>query len=327
MQLPIELQEAIQALTQPLSTRNLREAREKLSADYRKGASSSQAFQDRSQLVSYLATRMPATYAANARVFQAIQERLPQFQCHRLLDLGAGPGTASWAALEVFAELAELHLLEREPSMIEIGKRLSANQPILKKATWQCAPLQGNWRCESADLAVLSYVFAEMNREESASLLKRLFEEKISLIAILEPGTPQGFERIRFFRDLALQQGAQLIAPCPHSFACPMQGKNWCHFSARTERTRLHRQLKQGSLGYEDEKYSYVVYAKPNFTLSPVEGRVIHSPQKGSGFVRLPLCAKEGILREITVTRSDKENYRSARDSEWGSLWDCQTIP
>ncbi|HEX2582804.1 MAG TPA: small ribosomal subunit Rsm22 family protein [Chlamydiales bacterium] len=321
MQLPIELQEAIQALTQTRSTKNLREAREKLSADYRKGASSANAFQDSSQLVSYLATRMPATYAANVRVFQAIRERLPQFQCRSLFDLGAGPGTASWAALEIFAELSELHLVERESSAIQIGQQLSAHQPILREAKWQCSPLQGNWRCEAADLAVLSYVFAEMNRAESLSLLRRLFEEKISLVAIVEPGTPQGFERIRLFRELALQQGAQIIAPCPHPFACPMQGNDWCHFSARAERTRLHRQLKQGSLGYEDEKYSYVVYAKPNFTLPPMEGRVIRSPQKGSGFVRLSLCSNEGTLQEITVTRSDRENYRSARDSEWGSIW------
>ncbi len=321
MQLPIELQEAIGALTETLSTRDLREAREKISADYRTGAPSARAFQDSNQLFSYLVTRMPATYAANAMVFQAIRERLPQFQCHTLLDLGAGPGTASWAALEIFAELEELHLIEREQSAIEIGKKLSANKPVLERAKWQCASLNGKWPIESADLAVLSYVFAEMDREESVSLLSRLFEKNISLVAILEPGTPKGFERIRFFREIALQKGAQIIAPCPHRFTCPMQGNDWCHFPARVERTRLHRQLKQGSLGYEDEKYSYVVYAKPNFVLTPIKARITRFPQKGSGFVRLPLCAENGKLQEITVTRSDTENYRLARDSEWGSIW------
>jgi ribosomal protein RSM22 (predicted rRNA methylase) len=321
MQLPIELQEAIVALTQSLSTKNLRQAREKVSSDYRKEAPSAKAFQDSNQFFSYLVTRMPATYAANAKVFQAIQERLPQFQCRSLLDLGAGPGTASWAALETFAELSELHLIEQEATAIEISKKLSANKPGWEKAEWQHASLDGEWKMGSADLAVLSYVLAELDREKSLTLLERLYKENISLVAIIEPGTPRGFERIRYFREVALQKGAQIIAPCPLPFACPMPPDDWCHFSARVERTRLHRQLKEGSLGYEDEKYSYVVYAKPNFVLSPIEGRVVRPPQKSSGFVRLPLCAKDGKLKEITVTRSDKENYRSARDSEWGSVW------
>ncbi len=320
MQLPLELQEAIEALTQAFSTKDLKKARQQVSEDYRKGEASAKAFRNSSQLFSYLATRMPATYAANVRVFQALRERLPQFRCGSFLDLGAGPGTASWAALEVFEGLSELHLIEREAMAIEIGKKLSVNSPVLQKAQWHQASLEEKWPVEGADLAVLSYVFAELNRERSSSLLDRLFEKNIPIVAIIEPGTPKGFERIRFFRDYVLQKGAQIIAPCPHQYACPMPSNDWCHFSARVERTRLHRQLKEGSLGYEDEKFSYIIYAKSNFDLSSARGRVVRSPQKGSGYVRIPLCANEGVLKEITVTKSDKENYRIARDLEWGSL-------
>lgn len=319
MQLPVELQEAIESLIQSQSTKHLREAREKVSADYRQGIASANAFQNKGQLLSYLITRMPATYAANAKVFQAIRQRLPQFQCRSLLDLGAGPGTASWAALETFPELAKLHLIERESKAIDIGKKLS---PLWKGAHWECASLESNWQIGPTDLAILSYVFAEMSQEKSRLLLERLMKENISLVAIIEPGTPKGFERIRFFREIALQKGAQIIAPCPHPYECPMQGKDWCHFSARVERTRLHRQLKEGSLGYEDEKFSYLVFANSSFVLEPIEGRLVRAPLKGSGFVKLPVCAKEGKLKEITVTRSDKEKYRLARDMEWGDVWE-----
>ena len=314
MQLPFELQRAIEALTETFSTKNLRSAREKVSADYRQGQRSS--FQNKEELLSYLVTRMPATYAANREVFQAIRERLPEFQVKSLLDLGAGPGTASWAALDTFVELERLYLIEREQNAIEIGKKLG-----LGHADWQCAALEDSWQTGSVDLAILSYVFAEMSQKNSLVLLERLFKEKISLIAIIEPGTPKGFEKILSFREFALQKGAQIIAPCPHHFQCPMQGNSWCHFSARVERSRLHRQLKEGSLGFEDEKYSYLVFANRSKNLPMIEGRVVRSPFKGSGFVKLPLCAQDGKLKEITVTRSDKENYRIARDIKWGDIW------
>jgi ribosomal protein RSM22 (predicted rRNA methylase) len=213
-------------------------------------------------------------------------------------------------------------LIERERAVIKIGQKLSANNPAWKRAEWQCASLDE--RCivgRSADLAVLSYVVAELSQDKTVALIDRLFEEKIALVAIIEPGTPKGFERIRFLREYSLLKGAQIIAPCPHHFACPTPPSDWCHFSARVERTRLHRQLKGGSLGHEDEKYSYVVYGNPNFPLIPITGKVIRPPHKGSGFVRLPLCVQSGGLKDITVTRSDKEKYRSARDAEWGSIY------
>ena len=100
-----------------------------------------------------------------------------------------------------------------------------------------------------------------------------------------------------------------------------MHGGDWCHFSARIERTRLHRLLKEGTLGHEDEKYSYVVFAKNSLTMAPFKGRVVRHPQKGSGFVRLSLCDSSGELIQETITRSNKALYRSARDAEWGTAW------
>jgi ribosomal protein RSM22 (predicted rRNA methylase) len=94
---------------------------------------------------------------------------------------------------------------------------------------------------------------------------------------------------------------------------------DWCHFSQRVERTSQHRQLKGGALGYEDEKFSYLIAAKS--TVPSKGARIVRHPSKHSGHVQLALCTAEGKLENHTVTRSSKEAYKRARKVEWGDLW------
>ncbi|MDE3045024.1 MAG: hypothetical protein KGJ02_00035 [Verrucomicrobiota bacterium] len=316
--LPPELQQGIEAFLENIDLKTLKAARESTSADYRKGADSHHTFQNRSQLLSYLVTRLPATYGAALQVFGQMQERLPNQPIRSLIDLGAGPGSATWAALDVFPDLQQLFLFEREFQVIEVGKKLSAlsAHPAWKEAQWQESSLD-SLTLPKADLAVLSYVIAEI--PFYSQLIHRLFESEISFIAIIEPGTPAGFERIRSIRAIAIQQKWNIVAPCPHLFSCPMKEGHWCHFAARIERSRLHRQLKEGALGYEDEKYSYLILGKD--PLPPLEGRVVGTPHKASGHVRLPLCAADGKLKEIIISRREKSIYKKARKAEWGTAW------
>jgi ribosomal protein RSM22 (predicted rRNA methylase) len=86
---------------------------------------------------------------------------------------------------------------------------------------------------------------------------------------------------------------------------------DWCHFSQRVERTSQHRQLKGGALGYEDEKFSYLIAAKS--TVLSKGARIVRHPGKHSGHVQLALCTAEGKLENHTVTRSSKEAYKRAR--------------
>ena len=52
------------------------------------------------QVAAYAAARMPGCYAAVARVLDELRLRLPDFTPRSMLDFGAGPGTAIWAARE-----------------------------------------------------------------------------------------------------------------------------------------------------------------------------------------------------------------------------------
>jgi ribosomal protein RSM22 (predicted rRNA methylase) len=139
-------------------------------------------------------------------------------------------------------------------------------------------------------------------------------------LVIVGPGTPKDFERLVGLRRSLISAGAHLVAPCPHHDECPMWAANdWCHFAQRIERTAVHRRLKQGSLGYEDEKFSFLVAAKQ--PIGRASARIVRHPQKNPGHVQLQLCTPTGLQRE-TIGKSQRERYRAARKSEWGDSWE-----
>ena len=59
------------------------------------------------EAIAYTAVRFPATYAANVYVMTEILRNLPDFRPRSVLDFGAGPATASLAALRVFSPTLE----------------------------------------------------------------------------------------------------------------------------------------------------------------------------------------------------------------------------
>jgi ribosomal protein RSM22 (predicted rRNA methylase) len=205
--------------------------------------------------------------------------------------------------------------VERSHEAIALGQKLAtfSPHPALQSAQWLHQSVTDPF--PAADAAVLSYVLNEVEPSLRSALIAGCWE-RVSLLVLVEPGTPQGFEIIRKAREQLIALRAHLIAPCPHALACPMQRPDWCHFAARVERTRLHRYLKEGTLGYEDEKFSYLVAAKmagPSIT-----GRLVRPPLKQSGHVRVTVCSNRGQIEEKVITRKDKAAYRNARKAEWG---------
>ena len=123
-------------------------------------------------------------------------------------------------------------------------------------------------------------------------------------------------------RDLLISAGANLLAPCPHVRECPMLGipGQWCHFAARVERTSIHRRIKRGTLGHEDEKFSYLIFSRNS--VSCAGARIVRRPLKYPGHVNLQLCAQEGLKAE-TISRKQKELYRAARNANGELMAGC----
>jgi len=319
MDLPKDLIVNLESLLSKINLQKLSLSSQKISTKYREGKQGTAPYlTTEEERLAYLAARLPATYAANCAVLKEVVLRQPDFSPVSLLDIGAGPGTATWAAMQTFMQLKKFTLFEKDLGLISLGKRLmEGNSQLLASSEWQQGDLEKEPHFTPHDLVILSYSLGEIPSQFWPFLLMQIWQNTNKILVIIEPGTPLGYERILKMRAELLKLGAQMIAPCPHNQKCPLLPGDWCHFSARLTRSFHHRQAKNASLGYEDENFSYLIMGKTP-QLNP-GGRILRSPEKHSGHVRLRLCTPEGI-EEKTISRKTKEKYAQARKAVRGDL-------
>ncbi|MGB7021465.1 MAG: small ribosomal subunit Rsm22 family protein, partial [Xanthobacteraceae bacterium] len=233
------------------------------------------------------------------------------------LDIGAGPATALWAAADCWPALADAVLVEASPIFRAWGERL-AGGAHLPRITWRTADVAVETiDCPSSDLVILGYTLNELAPNVRQSVLQRLWRATADILVIVEPGTPAGWQRILIARSQLIESGAHVIAPCPHTYACPLQPPDWCHFAQRVARSRLHRQAKEATVPWEDEKFSYIAVSRA--PAATAAARVIAPPRRASGRVTLKLCRPDGSAGEQLLSRRDGTSFKRASRSDWGS--------
>jgi ribosomal protein RSM22 (predicted rRNA methylase) len=318
MELPPALRQAVDEALAGVPLKTLAPATEELSRRYRAETRDGWLHVgDDLSARAYLATRLPATYAAIRAALEAAAEAAPDFSPASLLDVGAGPGTALWAASDRWPALAEALLIEGSAAMRAWGEKLAARAPV-GRIGWRTDDLSVGIaeRLSSRDLVVLAYVLNELAPARRGPLVARLWELTAGVLLIVEPGTPAGHARILAARDQLLAASAHLLAPCPHARACPLTAPDWCHFARRVARSRLHRQAKGGEVPWEDEKFIYLAAAR--WPGRPGRARVLAPPRAASGRMTLKLCRPDGEAAETLFSRRDGLAYRAARRVEWG---------
>jgi ribosomal protein RSM22 (predicted rRNA methylase) len=320
MQLPLQLHQALERELEKVPSSELARASAELTVAYRTpDKAKPPLINSEARRLAYAAVRMPATYAAAHEVLSELKQRHSEVQISSVLDVGAGPGTTTWAVSQLFPEIKQAMLAEQETGLIELGRKLATNATLPFNLKWVQQDVL-HLDAGRHDLVVLSYVIGELAPGDLPNLIERTWNITAGALVIIEPGTPLGYGRIIGVRDVLINAGANLVAPCPHMRECPMlhtRGE-WCHFAARVERTSIHRRIKSGTLGHEDEKFSYVIFSRN--PISHVDARIVRHPLKHTGHVELQLCAQEGLKAE-TVSRKHKDLYHAAREAKWGEAW------
>lgn len=319
--LPQPLRLALEAELEGYSNLELTRAADRLSQRYRADHPAAQPILASPQdTAAYLTTRMPATYAAARQVFDRLAIAQPDLQPRTMLDLGAGTGACSWAAMDSFPSLRSSHLLDASETALAAAVRMLTNSPIAITHSTDRVEGPSGWQNTSDfDLAVGGFLLGELTEPAQETVILEM-ARRAAVVVVIEPGTPTGYRRVLGARTALISAGRHVLAPCPHEHACPLTAtQDWCHFAVRLTRSIRHRHAKGGELGYEDEKYAYVVASS-----QPPPGRsdrILRHPQMRTGHVRMTLCTNDSGIQDVTVSKRHGDPYRDARHAKWGDPW------
>jgi ribosomal protein RSM22 (predicted rRNA methylase) len=313
--LPAELKAALETRLHGLSRSDAAERSATISQTYRGGGGSG-AIRTEADALAYALARMPATYAAVIASLNALIELRPDFAPQSLLDVGAGPGTAAWAAAEGFASLGAFTLLDANTALRTLALELTRDSHRLSAVRYEQGDAGAKLaEASSADLVIASYMINELADAPRAALADLMWARTRDTLLVVEPGTPAGTQRVLDLRRRLIAQGAHVAAPCPHDAECPLAPPGWCHFTQRLPRSRAHKHLKAAELPYEDEKFIYVALSRS--PIGPRPARVLAQPELSKVAVAAELCTPHGIERAI-APRRDKTAYARFRKLNWG---------
>jgi len=325
-QLPADLVRGIDQLVQGVPIGMLRQASARLTEAYRRDAGRVSAIASTADRLAYIGARLPATFHATRSVLKNLNQCGLGGTVTSLLELGAGPAPGLWAAYEQFPSLLKATHVEHDGEMAKLGCHLLKSTVIARgiQSVWngQSVPVSADFG--KHDVTLLAYLVGELDDDVRRQVLSSAWNSTQVALVVIEPGTPAGASRVIQARTWLVRQGGHVAAPCPHSVECPLPDEDWCHFSVRLNRSSLHRQLKGGTLAYEDEKYSYVVITRSAVTRC--QSRVLRHPVFAPRRVTLELCSSDG-LRTQQVTRGNRDDYRRARKIRWGDAWDNTANP
>ncbi len=310
MEFPSELRYAIEQLMSGQDVRALTASAEGISHRYRNESGLGKSLVNSGRdILAYAAVRMPATFGAVSKALELTSEVFDA-EIASVLDVGAGTGAASHAA-EMITDCDNITCLEREEGMISLGKQLMQARGI--EAQWIRTDISATEITQHADMVISSYCLNELSAAARKNAVLKLWNAADKLLLIVEPGTPEGFSQLREARSQLIEAGGYIAAPCPSGGECTLPQGDWCHFTARIARSKLHKQLKGGDAPYEDEKFCFLAVAK---TECAGKTRILRHPKIESGKITLHLCTTQGITDKIVTKKSPL--FKAARKSDSG---------
>lgn len=309
--------------------KDLRNSYAKLSSAYQTKQKASSIRFSKEEAFAYSLGRMPATMAVFSSILKRLKQAVPSFSPHCLLDLGSGPGSALWASFDTLPTLQTFTAIEANPYFIELSQEIAAIFYPALTPIWKQGDilsfLSPSTTEDTYDVTILSYVLGELPHSSYTSLLGKVWDKTKDVLIIINPGTPEGFHSLlkarSFFIQSEFSHPCHILAPCPHAYACPLENKqDWCHFSAYVSRSKAHTIVKEGSLPYEQEKFSYLII-KRGMSETPSPARIIKKPLVRKGHIHLDLCTSEGKEARTTISKRQKEAYLKAKYLSWGDSW------
>lgn len=276
--------------------------------------------------LGYLALRSPSTYSQIYGALHSIRELNPSWKPLGILDIGSGPGTAIWAAKEIFPTLKTGTAIERDRNFIGIGNTVLKSFADLK-VDWVTVDLSKSSPKISGgfDLVIIANVLNEMDSDTRNKTLQFANDSCNGILMIIEPGTPYGFETIKGVAEKL--SSSILIAPYIGNTFIDSEEVNFAQKIKRPEFQKRVRHLQRKNeqpekdrllppSDWEESKYYYLAYSKFKPEIS-VWGRIIEKPKPLKPFVLLKVLTKDGVKTE-RVFKKERDRFKQAKKLKWG---------
>ncbi len=280
---------------------------------------------DLTDALAYLALRVPATYAQAFGALNATKELVENWKPTTVLDIGSGPGTAIWAAKEVWPSLEKAVCIDSDNNFLRIGETIALKAQLPLSISWSKGKVENGFgeRSERYDVVVLGNLLNELPAIERENILEKAYDVCKGVVIVIEPGTPSG-SSITSSAFKRFSSAGNLIAPyIGNSFVT--DNSYYLHFSQRFNRPQFQKRVRQymrndllSSSDVEDAKYSYTAFGKLSPKIQPW-GRVVGNSKIQKGFLEIPVLTHDAISW-IKVMKRNKQQYRFAKELKWGDL-------
>lgn len=238
-----------------------------------------------------------------------------------VLDLGSGPAPMSFASLDHGA--GNITAADRSERVLKLATELAgeAGEPLSVRR-WD--PLKGERIPEgSLDLVIMGHLLNELwvggtdEFGKKADLIEKICGSlnKGGALIVIEPALLLTSRRLLKVRDILVERGYPILAPCLFQGACPALKKegNTCHTDRSWEPPRMVKDIARASGLHRDAlKMSFLALA-PRGTEwpKPPEGRIfriISEMLESNKRLRLVGCGPEGRIG-ISVLERDISDH------------------
>lgn len=220
--------------------------------------------------------------------------------CHRITEIGCGPGTFHFALMQNHTfTIEEYFAVDASPQIIEYHKKLCRE---VIKPIYPIHHLPSATAVTGSDTALFTY---SLNEFTSTPPWLNDFHNLI----IIEPSTREQGRRLLELRARLIKSGYHLWAPCVHQENCPLlthSPRDWCHQRIHVQLPSWFDQLEAHlPMRNETLTFCYLLASKtpPPLNSSP-RARLIGDTLYEKGKVRQALCRgpKREFLSWLTKT-------------------------
>lgn len=283
----------------------------------------------------YLAFFSPLSYVKTFSVLREVLEIVPPKEGMRIIDLGAGQGAGTLAAIEFLknrAGIEEPLCVDRRKPFFNILEGMSIPHRF-KIMDIEEVRIR---KTGEFDLVLMVNSLTEaygFDLQKLWSKISLIFDQLLAqggLLVIIEPAMKDSTRTLMNIRNKLVQErdDATIIAPCINIKECPMlkvKSRNeWCHFSVRWKPPYFMEVINR-ELGRELDvpKFSYLAVFKGRRELPTIYlegGRVVSNLQVEKGKKRFYLCRDERYIGFERLDRDLSERNRCVDEISKGDI-------